>query len=515
LIRCRGRKGPAVAGTASFGAAGVAAASFLVSAVAPADAATPVVAVSVRAAACVVAKSDLVEGPYVFRVVNRSGQQATFTVGRRTIEVQPGGSGRLGVTLRPGSARYACRVGVRRVAAGRIRIHPAVSEHRVGVRVAGGVGEFFDRLSGARFVPRGSNYIRLAPQVDTFGRTQVYHATFIVGQYDAERAERELKRMAADGYNVVRVFLNTTCAQGCSTNTTTGEISRAYVANLVDFLRRARSHGVFVLLTAEWLPAGAIYDSIGGSVRRDWFDNVNIVFLSPEGVAMSARFWRDLISELIRRRAPLDAVFAYSLWNEAVVEASFAPFTLSSGTVTTANGQTYDMASSADRKRMIDESFVYYVDRVRAAIQATDPTALVTMGFFHDTEPNPARRGDTRLVRTRAVIERSTADFVDIHPYPDDELTFPQFMQNYGIDGPTAKPIIMGEFGGSRRVYVSASQAAQALVSWQRQSCAYGIDGWLLWTWDTDEAPNLWNALSGGGVIEQALAPRNRPDPCA
>ena len=71
-------------------------------------------------------------------------------------------------------------------------------------------------------------------------------------------------------------------------------------------------------------------------------------------------------------------------------------------------------------------------------------TALVTMGFFHDTEPNPARHGDNRLVRTRAVIERSTADFVDIHPYADDELTFPQFMQNYGIDGPTPKPIVIG-----------------------------------------------------------------------
>jgi hypothetical protein len=336
-----------------------------------------------------------------------------------------------------------------------------------------------------------------------------------VGEYDATRAEAALARMAASGYNAVRVFLNNTCAQGCSANMRTGETSSAYVANVVDFLRRARNHGIVVMLTAEWLPGGAAYEAIGAGIRRDWFDDLNIVFLSPQGVQMSVLFWQGLIRELIRQRAPLDAVFAYSLWNEAVVDASFAPFTLSSGTVTTANGQTYDMASLADRKRMIDESFVYYLDRVRTAIQATDPTALVTMGFFHDTEPNPARRGDNRLVRTRAVIERSTADFVDIHPYPDDELTFPQFMQNYGIDGPTAKPIIIGEFGGSKRVYVSAHQATQALVSWQQQSCAYGIDGWLLWTWDTDEAPNLWNALSGGGVIEQALAPRNRHDPCA
>ena len=50
--------------------------------------------------------------------------------------------------------------------------------------------------------------------------------------------------------------------------------------------------------------------------------------------------------------------------------------------------------------------------------------------------------------------------------------------------------------------------------SWQKQSCAYGIDGWLLWTWDTNEQPDLWNAMSDGGVIDQALSPKTRPDPC-
>jgi endo-1,4-beta-mannosidase len=183
--------------------------------------------------------------------------------------------------------------------------------------------------------------------------------------------------------------------------------------------------------------------------------------------------------------------------------------------VTAANGQTYDMANAGDHKRIIDDGFVFLIDEVRAAIREVDPTALVTMGFFHDTEPNPARRGDNRLVRTRAVIERSTADFVDIHPYPDDELTFPQFMQNYGIDGPVAKPIVMGEVGASKRAYASASQAAEALVSWQKQSCAYGIDGWLLWTWDSAEQPDLWNGLDAGGAIEGALSPAARADPCA
>ena len=38
---------------------------------------------------------------------------------------------------------------------------------------------------------------------------------------------------------------------------------------------------------------------------------------------------------------------------------------------------------------------------------------------------------------------------------------------------------------------------------------------WLLWTWDTGPQPDgrLWNALDDGGVIEQALSPKSRPDP--
>ena len=476
------------------------------------------VSVTIKRASCGVTPRTVASGNVVFRIANRSGRPAAFHIAARRASVPAGEDRRLRVSLKPARAAYSCTVAGRRVARGSLRVSapPGPSpEHRIGVRQTNGFGELYDRTTGARFLPRGNNYIRLAPQVDTFGRTQVYHSTFILGEYDATRAEAALARMAASGYNVVRVFLNNTCAQGCSANMTTGEISPAYVANLVDFLRRARSHGVFVMLTGDWLPGGLAYDRIGAGISRNVFDHINLVFLSPQGVEMSVFFWQGLVRELIRQRAPLDAVFAYSLWNEAIVLSSYPPLTLSSGRVTTANGRSYDMASTGDRKGMVEDGFVHYIDQVRAAILRIDPTALVTMGFFHDTGPNPARRGDDRVVHTRAVIERSTADFVDIHPYPDDELTFPQLMQNYGIDGPGRKPIVIGEMGAARRNVATAADAANALLAWQRTSCAYGIDGWLLWTWDTDEQPDLWNALSGGGVIERALAPTSRPDPCA
>ena len=210
-----------------------------------------------------------------------------------------------------------------------------------------------------------------------------------------------------------------------------------------------------------------------------------------------------VIRELIRQRAPLDAVFAYSLWNEQVA-FDHLPFTLSSGRVTTANGQTYDMASYGERRRMIDDALVHYIDQVRAAIVEVDPSALVTIGFW--TSPD---------VAAGAVIARSSADFVDVHPYPTGSVTFGQDIQNYGIEGPVHKPIAIGEMGAFKRDFGTDAEAADALVAWQRMSCAYGIDGWLLWTWDSIEQPDLWNARSGGGVIERALAPNNRPDPCA
>jgi hypothetical protein len=321
--------------------------------------------------------------------------------------------------------------------------------------------------------------------------------------------------MADDGYNVVRVFLSGLCVDACAGDPVTGSLRTAYIANLVDFLRIAKSHGVFVLLTGEWLSPNTKYSSDLASVRREWFGDANLLMLSAQGIVAQRHLWTDLVKELFRQDAPVDAIFAYELWNEASVVSDQPPFSLTTGRVTAANGETYDMANARDHKRIIDEGFVFLIDEVRSAIREVDPTALVTMGFFHDTEPNLARRGDNRLVRTRAVIEHSSADFIDIHPYPDDELTFPQFMQNYGIDGPVAKPIIMGEFGGSKRAYISASQAAEALVSWQQQSCAYGIDGWLLWTWDSAEQPDLWNAVDARGAIEAALSPARRPGPCA
>jgi hypothetical protein len=385
------------------------------------------------------------------------------------------------------------------------RTHPTPSpQHVIGVRIVNGAGEFYDRRTGARFTPRGNNYLRRP-------------STFVVGRYDSTAAEAALRTMHDEGYNVARVFLDLNCAQGCLGDAGRNDLSPAYVLNIVDFLKRAKANGIYVMLIADAPPAASWYDD--PIYTNALFSDFNAFYLTPGGVVDGfGAFWKALIRMLVRQDAPLDAIWAYSLSNEAHFASSAPPLALTSGLVTTANGKTYDMASAAQKQAMMDEGLVYWIDHVRAAIKQVDPTALVTIGFFQPHGPNPTRIGDPRVIRTGPAISQSQADFVDLHLYPGLDLGLPQYVQNYELPQVTAKPIVMGEFGAFQFSFPTVSQAAGALRSWQIESCRYGFDGWLLWTWDTTEGaegePPLWNALSGGGVIAEALAPKSRPDPC-
>jgi hypothetical protein len=377
------------------------------------------------------------------------------------------------------------------------------TKHRIGVRVVDGQGRLFDRVTGRPFVPRGANYVRL-----DFALPQP-HVTFTLGRYDGPRATRALRRLRAEGYNSTRVFVIGECPAGCAGLPGRRAISRAYVRNVVDFLRRAKKQGIQVILTMGFPPGS--YGSLIGTAPL--VDGVNRVLLTEGGIRAFGTFWRDFVRELRRQKAPFEAILAYDVTNENAFVNDHAPFTLTSGVVTAPGGARYDLAVTGEKERLMDDAMVYWVDRVRAAIRRVDPTALVTASFFEPEGPNPTRPGDTRILRTRGVIERSQLDFVDLHAYPGG-LPLQQVMENYGVAGPTRKPLVMGELGAFKQAFASAAEGAAALEAWQAQSCAYGFDGWLLWTWDSDEQTELWNGLSEGGPIGRALSPKSRPDPC-
>jgi hypothetical protein len=392
---------------------------------------------------------------------------------------------------------------------------PSLLEHRIAARVVDGDGQFYDRATGQRFTPRGATYTRLGP-IQTPSGVITYHTTFQVGTYDAARAEAALHQMAWYGYNTVQVEVHG-CADRCVADPTTGALSGPYLDNVADFLRRAKANGLFVMLRTDDLPHGSSYEHylFVDHWRAD-IQSVNAEFLTAEGTEANRRYYQDLIQALMARGAPLCNVIGYSIRAEAFMDPTIPPFTFTSGSLTAANGQTYDLGNAQDVSRMVDDAFVYFVDQVRAAILTVDPTALVGIGFFAPQTPHPWRVGDTRLTATRGVLTRSTADFVDFHPYPGEEFTLPQFMENYGVDQPPAKVLMMSEFGADKRTYGSAARAAQSNADWQSESCDYGYDGWLWWTWDTvEQDPPLWAAVEDGFTVAEALSPHTRPDPCA
>jgi Cellulase (glycosyl hydrolase family 5) len=468
-------------------------------------------------------------GNMAFVVRNRTRRPRLFTIaGRRTRYVPPRHSRTLRVQLtRTGIYRYFCistrpRRAVRTGVVG-VRPPPAppppAPEHRIAVRLAGGAGEFYDRRTGARFAPRGSNYLRRADQALPDGRVVFRGSTFIVGLYDPARIEAALETMHADGYNAARVILDVACRRGCLGNFGTGGLSSGYLDNVTDFLRRAKANSIYVVLTNEGsVPAGTTWEATVNKSCCTTFAGTNLYYLTTGGIEGTQQFWRAFLGGLLIRRAPLDVVLGYSLVNEAYFESDKPPLSQAFGTVTTANGRTYDLASPSDRQRMMDENLVNFADRVRAAIREVDPTALVGMGFFWPQAPNPARGGDPRLIRTGPMIHDSALDYVDLHLYPGLELSFQEYTENFELTRVTEKPVMLGEYGAFKPSAPTADQAASTLVEWQRDSCLYGFDGWFLWTWDTtNEAPgepDLWTAVDEGGVIERALAPAHRPDPC-
>jgi len=391
-----------------------------------------------------------------------------------------------------------------------------LAPHSIGVRPTATLAEFFDKTTGNAFVPRGNNYIRLATLTLPNGNPFPGHSTFVVGLYDANRAESALAAMQTNGYNVARVFL-----EGCCQNTIgdpAGGLSSAYIANVVDFLQRARTHGIFVITTTSWLPAFGGYGP--NCPEYPQFNDINLFKLCPEAVPDSVKFFHDFVQALIQKGAPLDAVFAYELDNEYTYKSSYAPLTWTSGTITTANGKTYDMGSAVSRQQMMDDGLIYFTDQMRAAILALDPTALVTVGFFVPQAPNPTRVGDPRVITVYPAMAMSTADYVSIHPYPiAGDLTFAQYAQNFGFVGyQQQKPVVLEEFGVLESNYPVESTAATVAHDWQVQSCAYGIKGWAFWTWDTSNSEQVdgpfWPASLGAGLISQTLSPAVRPDPC-
>jgi len=388
----------------------------------------------------------------------------------------------------------------------------AFSAPAIAVRQNAGRGEFYTIHDGVAFVPRGNNYLHFSPGMIRLqdGGVGIGRSTLNSTFYDPARTELAMAAMESQGYNVVRTFLDILQKGDIGNESGTG-LAKQYLANLTDFMVRAKAHHIYVLPIFEELPlAGGYRDFITGELQVN-FGTHNIQFLTQPGVDACRKFWQDLVQGLVAAHAPMDALLAYEITGEFAILNDSPPMDRASGTVQTANGSTYNLSDPVARVALQNDNMVFYANAMREVIRSLNPDAIVVMGFFSYNGLNPP---------PFPAIANSDMDFVDLHGWPDSSgTTVAQLVANWQVNGDFRKPIIMGEYDGFTDVFPTPALAADGLKSWQIASCSAGFDGWILWSWDTEpnELPglNIWSALSDNGEINHALAPLLRPNPCS
>lgn len=371
-------------------------------------------------------------------------------------------------------------------------------EHRV--TVVG--GEFVDRTTGGRFVPRGTNYFLIDADRDRFTDPAVF---------DRATIDADFARLAALGYNTVRIFLDT-CGCIGRTDGTPG-LRDGTLDTIAEIMDLAADHGLVLVLTSNDLPDEGGYRDIAAAGTSDDFAGYrNTDFLTRAGHDAIVAYWDDLMRGLASREARFDVVLGWSILNEQWVFGDQPPMSLTSGTVASATG-TYDMGLPSAKRQMVVDAIRALTARVSSTIRSHDPDALVTMGFFAPQFPNPTSIGGTWYVDTAPLVADSSLDFFDFHAYPGGDLDVAGIAQNFGIDG--SKPVVMGEVGAFVDLYGSAEAAGLAVQRWIADSCPEGWDGWVYWGYlRAPLADATWALTDDGGYLLDALAPVNQPDAC-
>ena len=395
----------------------------------------------------------------------------------------------------------------------------ATTVSRIAIREVDGVAEFYDTGSGQTFVPRGVNYV-------DFYRTErgnYEDRPLGTATYDPERVRSAFSTLADYGYNTVRIFFDT-CGFGptCIGNPTGAGLNPAYLDNMVDLMRIAAEEGIYVLWTANSVPEAGGYwpyfdDQFSRTEHFGFASAENADWLHPLGVEIKQRFWRDLMAGLAERDAPFEVVLGWQLTNEFWLFGNAPPMSLTEGIVTTANGQRYDMADADQKRQMVIDGILYFIDAVTPIIREYDPDSLITMGFFAPKFPNETFIGGDWYVDTAPLLETASLDFFDFHAYADTDLTVRQQAENFGMIGYEAKPILMGETGSGKEIVTSVQAGLATGLAWIADSCAVGFDGWLNWgyyPWPDDLPGAPWTFLDEGGVLLEGMAPINQPDPC-
>lgn len=399
-------------------------------------------------------------------------------------------------------------------------VRPRPQVNRIGIRTISGSAEFYDTITGEKFLPRGVNYVDFY-RTEHIGYEDRLMATNV---YDPERVRTAFRHLREHGYNTVRIFFDT-CGSGphCFGNHNGTGLNPGYLDNMVDVMYIAGEEGIYIIFTANSVPDGGGYwadfdREFYGSAHPGFETAQNADWLHPAGVEIKRRVWTDLMSGLTERDAPFETVLGWQLTNEYWLWKDVPPLSLDSGLVAISNGETYDMADPEQKRQMVIDGTLFFMETIVPIIKEYDPEALTTMGFFAPQFPNETGIGGDWYVDTAPLMDKAPIDFWDFHAYADMDIDIYKQAENFGMLGYEEKPILLGETGMGHAFTPSAQSAASITAQWLVDACEIGFDGWLYWgyyPWPEDMTGKPWTPLEDDAFLFNTLAPVNWQDPCA
>ena len=409
-------------------------------------------------------------------------------------------------------------------------VGPALPVSRIGITQKDGKAQFVHLATGTIFNPVGMNYVPLR---------HADHAAFeaatrtTVAFYDGLEAETVLRMLSSSGYNTVRVFFAGRRVEnpGMSGDSDTQGLYIPYLDNLADFLKRAASNGIYVIINFSDMELP----------QNDYFREKLAPKKGTENLFHEAGLvaFREMIASSVgylKAKNPdlLNTILGISFNNEAYAKLTQWPFT-ATGLVTTANGKTYDMTVPADRLRCYEEGLAFYYEQLCDAVDSVDKNLLTCEGIFvaaavgRDHRLGPAtldpanlKKGfewehgaGLRMPAPLPLLTKAPLDFVDVHLYPagplanfekevEDLLGSSLFNDAVALGLGSKKPVILGEFGAFKK-HVEVDTKDGIVGGRKRWSAVrdlacgkFGFVGYLGWSLETFDQTDIYQALAFG-----------------
>lgn len=365
----------------------------------------------------------------------------------------------------------------------------------------------------------GFNYILVRELDDGL----LWHDTFNPARYDPARVQPDFETMADHGFNLVRAFVDHTAGDpGVIDRVGATAFDADYLANVADFLRRADDAGVFVILTFPYIPPRASHPDL----PSEPIEGRNRLYLAQPYIDEKADYLRDFLAALFERHGDLSpSLFAIELENETHVRTDELPFSERTGTVTTADGETYDRTSDADLQRMFDANVTRWANTCAAAVREEAPDTLVSVDVFPyksvgldgPGELHPDATPFDRVPAKPLALARTDVDYLDIHLYHgypgtwEANLESVEFAELTSVLDDRGMPLLLGEFGALEHNYRDLDHAASVQRDLWRFASDRGYHGFAYWPYQNN-AQDLYGATEGpgDGTILETLADLGR-----